>query len=527
MNQNNYLKTELYEMIQKDSTVFDFLQENSLDGVWYWDIENPQNEWLSPKFWQVLGYDPEEKKHLASEWQELIFSEDLEKAIDNFNKHYENPKHPYDQIVRYKHKEGYTVWIRCRGSIIRDNNGKPTRMIGIHNDISEQKYIEENLLKKTDTLKAILDSSLDGIMAFDSFYNENGEIIDFIFTMLNKKASSIINLTEEQLIGQKLSKMIPGNFKPLDSLDGKSLFEIYKELVLTGESKSLEFYFESDGIEEWFKSKNVKHENGFICTFEIITKEKLFQEKLEQRVKEEIKKRHKQEMMLIQKSKMASMGEMLAAIAHTWRQPLNTISLLSATITKKLLKSKLTKDYIDKWSVNMNNQLGFMSQTIDDFRNFYTPNEDYKVIELKEIIFKVLSLINSQLKINNIKIEVDIPDTISITCLENQLQQALINILTNSKEVIINKNIKNGVILISAEKNGSFVDLIIQDNGGGIENDKILSSIFEPYFTTKANSQGTGIGLYMTKIIIEQNMKGKIEVTNISHGLKSTIKIPI
>ena len=526
MNQNNYLKTELYEMIQKDSTIFDFLQENSLDGVWYWDLENPQNEWLSQKFWQILGYEAKEKKHLASEWQDLIFPEDLKKAKDNFNKHYENPQYPYDQIVRYKHKKGNTVWIRCRGSIIRDNNGKPIRMIGIHNDVSIQKLNEENLIKKTTTLKAILDSSLNGIMAFDS-YCENGEIIDFIFTMVNKEACKIVNLKDKELIGEKLSKMINGNFKPLASLNGETLFENYKEVVLTGKTKTLEFYFESDGIKEWFRNKAVKHENGFICTFEIITEDKLIQKKLEQRVEEEIKKRHKQEMMLIQKSKMALMGEMLAAIAHNWRQPLNTISLLSASISKKLLKSKLTKNYIDNWSTSMNNQLNFMSQTIDDFRDFYTPKEDLKNTQLKKIILKVIFLIDHQLKINNIKIEIDIPDSIFIICLENQLQQALINILSNSKEAIINKNIDNGLILISANKHDSYIDLIIQDNGGGVENEEILLSIFEPYFTTKSNSQGTGIGLYMTKIIIEQNMKGKVEVISIKHGLKFIIKMPI
>jgi PAS domain-containing protein len=147
--------------------------------------------------------------------------------------------------------------------------------------------MKKNLIKKTNTLKAILNSSINGIMAFDSYYDENGEIIDFIFTMANIEACKIVNLKEEQLLGQKLSQIHSGNFKPLDSLDGETLFESYKEVVLTGESKTLEFYFESDGIKEWFRNKSVKHENGFVCTFEIITKEKLFQEELEQKVKEE------------------------------------------------------------------------------------------------------------------------------------------------------------------------------------------------------------------------------------------------
>lgn len=231
--------------------------------------------------------------------------------------------------------------------------------------------------------------------------------------------------------------------------------------------------------------------------------------------------------MLIQQSKMAAMGEMIAAIAHNWRQPLNTISLLSGLIIKRYKNSKLNEKYVDDWVIKMNNQLNFMSQTIDDFRNFFKPNENFKEIVLEEIISKVILLTNLQFKLNSIKIKVDIPESISILCLENQLQQALINILSNSKEAIINRDIKDGVILISAKKNDSFVTLIIEDNGGGIENEEILSSIFDPYFTTKSNSNGTGIGLYMTKIIIEQNMKGKIETKNINNGFEFTIKIPI
>ena len=90
----HYLKKELYTRAREDSSIFEFLQEGSLDGIWYWDLENPEHEWMSPRFWTILGYDPEEKKHLASEWQTLIHLEDLETALDNFRKHCADPAHP-------------------------------------------------------------------------------------------------------------------------------------------------------------------------------------------------------------------------------------------------------------------------------------------------------------------------------------------------------------------------------------------------------------------------------------------------
>jgi PAS domain S-box-containing protein len=142
-----YLKTELYELIRTDESIFDFIQESALDGLWYWDLENPENEWLNAKFWTVLGYDPDEMPHKSNAWQNIINQDDLKVATENFTMHCENPNHPYDQVVRYTHKNGSTKWIRCRGLAIRDNAGKPTRMLGAHQDITEFKRSEQELLK--------------------------------------------------------------------------------------------------------------------------------------------------------------------------------------------------------------------------------------------------------------------------------------------------------------------------------------------------------------------------------------------
>jgi len=138
----HYLEKELLEKVKSDSQFFNFLREGTLDGMWYWDLENPEREFMDSKFWLTLGYNPKEKKHESAEWQDIINKDDLEVATENFKKHAEDPNHPYDQIVRYRHKNGSTVWIRCRGLIIRDEEGKPVRMIGAHNDITKLKELE-------------------------------------------------------------------------------------------------------------------------------------------------------------------------------------------------------------------------------------------------------------------------------------------------------------------------------------------------------------------------------------------------
>ncbi|MDO7174010.1 PAS domain S-box protein [Mariniflexile sp. AS56] len=141
----NYLEKELNNLIKNDSSIFEFIQNNSLDGMWYWDLENPENEWMNSRFWEILGYDPSTKPHKAAAWQDIINKDDLETSIENFHKHLNNPEHTYDQVVRYIHKNGRTVWIRCKGLAIRDTEGKPTRMLGSHIEVTELKENEEYL----------------------------------------------------------------------------------------------------------------------------------------------------------------------------------------------------------------------------------------------------------------------------------------------------------------------------------------------------------------------------------------------
>ncbi|HBX64797.1 MAG TPA: sensor domain-containing diguanylate cyclase, partial [Balneolaceae bacterium] len=116
----NYLENELRNLVRKDDKIFDFLQESSLDGLWYWDLTNPEEEWMNNTFWERLGYDPDKMPHKSSAWMDIINPEDLEVAKQKVAEHIEYPDRPYDQITRYTHADGHTVWIRCRGMIMRE-----------------------------------------------------------------------------------------------------------------------------------------------------------------------------------------------------------------------------------------------------------------------------------------------------------------------------------------------------------------------------------------------------------------------
>ena len=166
----HYLKTELYKLLSEDKNIFDALQEAGLDGLWYWDLENPENEWMSEKFWKTLGFNPKEKKHLASEWQDLIHPDDLKHALYKFERHLADPNYKYSLIVRYKHKNGSTVWIRCRGMAIRNKNGKPIRFLGVHNDITSLKETELILKDINNFSELMFNASEDIMFIKDSEY---------------------------------------------------------------------------------------------------------------------------------------------------------------------------------------------------------------------------------------------------------------------------------------------------------------------------------------------------------------------
>ena len=246
---------------------------------------------------------------------------------------------------------------------------------------------------------------------------------------------------------------------------------------------------------------------------------------LEEKVKEEIEKNREKEQLLVQKSKFIALGEMISNIAHQWRQPLSELSSIFMFIKFKYSINALDIETMDKKSKEADKVLEYMSHTIDDFRNFFMPKKEKEEFYLLKIVEIVMNIISSTLANYNIKIEIDIDEKIKITTYLNEYKQVLLNIINNAKDVLIEKNIENPLIKITAQEDNNQITLYIEDNGGGILVEP-KSKIFEPYFTTKEDSNGTGIGLYMSKIIIEKNMKGKLRVKNTKNGALFTIHIP-
>ena len=245
---------------------------------------------------------------------------------------------------------------------------------------------------------------------------------------------------------------------------------------------------------------------------------------LESRVSEEIQKNREQEQLLIQKSKFIALGEMISNIAHQWRQPLSQLSALLMTLKLKYNMDKLDKTAMEIKCIEAENIVEYMSHTIDDFRNFFMPNKDKKIFSIQDSIEEVLRIIGMSITNQEITIEVNILHDESILGYKSEYEQVVLNILSNAKDAIIASGKQGGKIIMSLESDESMVRLIIQDNGGGIQI-RPIERIFEPYISSKEQNEGTGIGLYMAKLIIEKNMKGKLDVRNEKEGAIFTVEL--
>lgn len=231
------------------------------------------------------------------------------------------------------------------------------------------------------------------------------------------------------------------------------------------------------------------------------------------------KKQQEQEIMLIQQSKMAAMGEMIGAIAHQWRQPLNAIALIVQDFKSAYEFGELDEKYIDDSVSKGMKQIAFMSKTIDAFRNFFKPGKEVERFCAYDAVQSVCGLVDAGLLHSKVVIVLSFSDTAKVACIEgykNEFKQAVLNLVSNAKDAILEKK-GGGIIEIKGELVDKRLEIAFEDDGGGIRED-VIDRIFEPYFTTKEQGKGTGIGLYMTKMIVEEHMDGKVLVYNSQKG---------
>lgn len=248
-------------------------------------------------------------------------------------------------------------------------------------------------------------------------------------------------------------------------------------------------------------------------------------ESLHVRVEEGIRLGVEKDKAILRQSRLARLGSMISMIAHQWRQPLSEVSATLMEMEMASKFQKLSEAKIQTSLARCNDRIEYMSQTIDDFRNFYKPDKEKSHFFLQDACEKALNLSSAALKNANVKIDCHFDEDISIFGYPTEFAQAVLNIITNAKDVFEERKITNPALSICVNSNETHNFVNIQDNGGGID-EKTLEYLFDPYFSTKDSAKGTGMGLYISKMIIEEKMHGEIKVLNKGDGALFSILFP-
>lgn len=430
-----------------------------------------------------------------------FFSEDkLEDLIENDKRVFSGEIIESEETLVVKRTGEKKIYITVKKPLY-DDNKNIIGMFGISTDITEQKNLENKILAQ----KHFLDTILDNVDAFIYMKDKNR-----VFRYVNSKVATLFQFPADEIIGKVDTDIIPKDV-------ADSFWESDLEVLTNLEKISTEEYFEDEKHKSYYWSVKIPYtlEDGTRAVLGFSTDITLLKQQ-----ENELKEKDR---LLYHQAKISTMGEMIENIAHQWRQPLTLISSMATGTKLKNEMNILENDELIENMESINNQAQYLSNTIEDFRGFFlADNYNIKKVNIKNSIEKTTNLIKDAFSDLNINFIINVEDEIYFNCNENLFIQALINILNNAKDVlkeIDSLDYDKYVFLDLVSDEDNYI-IKITDNGNGIK-DENLEKIFDPYFTTKHKSQGTGIGLYMTYQIIIKHIKTKIDVSNVEYEYKN------
>ncbi len=369
------------------------------------------------------------------------------------------------------------------------------------------------------------DDLKDVVSDFDKYVIASKTDLKGNITYASRKFCEISGYTKDELLGRS------HNLIRHKDMPNEVFINMWKTIqadkIFIGEVKNLKkdggYYWVNAIVSPIYDDKNVKI--GYTAIRENITDKKQvveLNETLELRVEEEVTKNRDKDKQLLQQSRLAQMGEMISMIAHQWRQPLAAISSTSAAIELRAKLNKLNTQEVAELSANISRYSQHLSATINDFRDFFKSEKKIEFTSYCEIIDSVLNIVEASIENQNIKIIRDCNCGDKFKISKNGLKQVVLNIIKNAEDILLEKKIKEPYIKITTSVEDGNNILKISDNGGGVPED-IIDKIFDPYFSTKLEKNGTGLGLYMSKIIIQEHCNGKLSVCNKDDGAEFEI----
>jgi len=423
--------------------------------------------------------------------------------------------------------------------VIDETTGQVKQIIEYNVDITDKVNEKQLLAEREERLRSIIAASPSGVAVTDLQGN---------ITFASKKTAALLNLADPGiLIGRNILEFLHPDEKE-DALKAIEFLLQSKNDFVTREYRTIRLdgtiYYQETNASLLYDKTGNPYAMVLISldvTERRITEQRLLNlndqlkekslaleelnKSLEIKIKQEVEANREKDRMLALQSRQAAMGEMIGNIAHQWRQPLNTINLIIFDLLEAHNHGELNNTYLLNSYNEINKVVQNMSLTIDDFRNFFKPNKEKKVFDIRSVIEQSVSFAHAGIKANNIEIRFTKDSSISILGYPNELLQTIINIINNAKDALNNADTTKKIIDIDYLLNNTSVVIKICNNGGVITNEH-LDKIFDPYFSTKPEGQGTGLGLFISKTIIEKNMNGKLTAQNTDDGVCFIIELP-
>ncbi|WP_052502576.1 PAS domain-containing sensor histidine kinase [Halarcobacter anaerophilus] len=468
---------------------------------------NPDGSFIKANqtFCNILGYTKEELQKLN--FLEITYKDDIDKSVDLYNNVSENKKRSYNLEKRYIRKDGKLIWTEIFVNHITDKKGKFLYTLGVVTDISKRKGIQDTILEQTKTMQLYLDIVDVAIVVV----NKQGNI-----TLVNRKTCEILGFEEYSILGKNWFKNFISKDERMDQIkdfqdaiiNKTDISEKIQYSVICSSSEKRTILWRRRYIYDEEKSID-----GMISSGEDIT----------ELLKLEEEKRKNDE-LLFQQAKLASIAEMLRNIAHQWRQPLSTISTAASGMKMQKEMGILSDEDFDLGMSSIVGMTKYLSQTINDFQSFFKVDDINKEFTNEELFFKVENFILTTFKASNIELNIRAKEHFTITGSLNEMIKIIITLLNNARDAFAQKNLDKKAVFLESHLQKKSFSIIVKDNAGGIK-EEIKNKIFEPYFTTKHQSLGTGIGLFMVKNVVENRLNGKIEVHNEEVSYKKVHRI--
>jgi PAS domain S-box-containing protein len=506
---------QLQKTIEEKNILIETLLKNIPIPMFYKDINGIYHN-INDKFTEVFGieYDeivgktcyeiaPQKLADIYKQQDEDLLNSDGSTQI--YESHIHNLKTNQRFIVEF-HK-----------NILFDSNGNKIGIVGSVVDITEytnmknellniNTYLNEKVKEQTEDIKEKMDVISQNVLY--SRTDKFGKIVD-----VSDAFCKLSGYSKEELIGSSHNIIRhPDSPKELfiDMWGKLKSFQSWKGEIQNRKKDGSSYWVFSD-IQPKYNDKG--EHIGYISVRSDITDRKLFEQ---------------QQLQMLEQSKMAAMGEMIGNIAHQWRQPLSVITTVASGVAFKQEYKTLKEEDIPKDMDNIVQSAEYLSETIETFRNFLKEKKERKNICIQNRLHEVLNILKATIKNNDINIIDNISNSelVTINMVSGELEQVIINIINNSKDVFLEKNIEERWIKLELEKYEDKVVFSIEDNGGGIP-EHIMPKIFEAYFTTKHQSKGTGLGLNMSYRIVTESLGGKLYVKNTNNGAKFFIEIPM